>query len=89
MQAVRLMGGVFVFCFRIMSPSQRPTTIYRRPIFPLTIQALYEAKGNGHIRHELTETQRDTLVEAFNAGYFEVPREESLTGVSEQLTVSH
>lgn len=55
----------------------------------LTIHAIYEAKDDGHIQHGLTETQRDTLVAAFEADYFEVPRENSLTDLSEQLELSH
>ena len=55
----------------------------------LTIHAIYEAKDDGHIQHGLTETQRDTLVAAFEADYFEVPRENSLSDLSEQLELSH
>lgn len=57
--------------------------------FSLTIHAVYEAQDDGHIQYGLTETQRNTIVTAFNAGYFEVPREESLADMSNQLGVSH
>lgn len=55
----------------------------------LTIHTIYEAKDDGHIQYGFTETQRDTLVAAFEADYFEVPRENTLTDLSEQLELSH
>lgn len=61
----------------------------READFSLTIQAVYEEKDERHIQHGLTETQRDTLVAAFNRGFFEIPRENSLTDLSEQLELSH
>lgn len=57
--------------------------------FSLTVEAIYEAQGNGHIQHGLTEMQRETFVTAFEAGYFTVPREVTLTELSEQLGISH
>ncbi|WP_122090868.1 helix-turn-helix domain-containing protein [Halalkalicoccus subterraneus] len=57
--------------------------------FSLSIGAIYEAKDDGHIQHGLTETQHETIVAAFEAGYFTVPREVTQTELAEQLGLSH
>lgn len=57
--------------------------------FSLTVQAVYEATDDGHIQHGLTKTQRETIVAAFKAGYFTVPREVTLTEFAEQCGLSH
>lgn len=57
--------------------------------FSLTVRAIYEAKDDGHIQHGLTETQYETIVAAYEAGYFTVPREVTQTELAEQLEVSH
>lgn len=57
--------------------------------FSLSVGAIYEARDDGHIQHGLTETQRDTIVAAFEAGYFAVPRMVTQTELAEQLELSH
>lgn len=57
--------------------------------FTLKVEAIYEAVDDGHMQHGLTEIQRDTLVAAFEAGCFDVPREKSLSELSEDLGLSH
>lgn len=57
--------------------------------FSLTIGAIYEATDDGHIQHGLTETQRETIIAAFEAGYFTVPRTVTQTELAEQLGLSH
>lgn len=57
--------------------------------FSLTVRAIYEAQGTDHILHGLTDTQRETIVAAFEAGYFTVPRTVTQTELAEQLEVSH
>ncbi|MFC6906849.1 bacterio-opsin activator domain-containing protein [Halalkalicoccus tibetensis] len=57
--------------------------------FSLTVGAIYEATDDGHIQHGLTETQRETIVAAFEAGYFTVPRTVTQTELAEQLGLSH
>ncbi|MFC6906752.1 bacterio-opsin activator domain-containing protein [Halalkalicoccus tibetensis] len=57
--------------------------------FSLTVEAIYEATADGHIQYGLTETQRETIVAAFEAGYFEVPGEVTMTEFAEQLGLSH
>lgn len=41
------------------------------------------------MRYGLTEPQRDTIVTAYKAGYFEIPREVSLVDFAEQQGLSH
>lgn len=57
--------------------------------FSLSVGAIYEARDDGHIQHGLTETQRETIVAAFEAGYFTVPREVTQSELAEQLELSH
>lgn len=57
--------------------------------FSLRVGAIYEAVDDGHVQHGLTETQRETIVAAFEAGYFEVPRETSLSELGEEVDLSH
>lgn len=57
--------------------------------FSLTVRAIYEAQGTDYILHGLTEMQRETIVTAFNAGYFTVPRTVTQSELAEQLETSH
>ncbi|MFC7009142.1 helix-turn-helix domain-containing protein [Halalkalicoccus salilacus] len=41
------------------------------------------------MQYGLTERQRNTLVAAFEAGYFTVPRETSLSDLAERQDASH
>lgn len=57
--------------------------------FHFNVQAIYDAEETRHIHYGLTEKQRETMVAAFGAGYFDVPREVTLTEFAEQQQVSH
>jgi predicted DNA binding protein len=57
--------------------------------FQYEVQALYEAKGSCPHQTGLTDKQRDTLVAAFEAGCFDVPRETTLTKFAEEQNISH
>lgn len=57
--------------------------------FHFNVQAIYDAGGTRHIHYGLTKKQRETMVAAFEAGYFEVPREVTLTEFAEQQQLSH
>ncbi|MFC7009661.1 helix-turn-helix domain-containing protein [Halalkalicoccus salilacus] len=57
--------------------------------FRFDIKTIYGTEDPRGVEYELTETQRNTLVAAFEAGYFTVPRETSLTNLAEQLEASH
>lgn len=57
--------------------------------FRFDIKTIYGTEDPRGVEYGLTETQRNTLVAAFEAGYFTVPRETSLTNLAEQLEASH
>lgn len=44
--------------------------------------------GAPTVESELTRTQRDTLISAYEAGYFDIPREITLVDLAERLEVS-
>lgn len=86
-------GTVDGWNLRVLFPGRETlsaaNTYLQEAGFSLTIGAVYEARDDGHIQHGLTKTQRDTIVAAFEAGYFEVPRENSLSELSEVMNLSH
>ena len=55
------------------------------PIEITAIHSLLPAQGDGC---ELTETQREALVLAYERGYFDSPRTTSLTNVAEEIGIS-
>lgn len=57
--------------------------------FSVTVERIYEPRDGRHIQYGLTETQHDTLVAAFEAGHFEIPRRTTLSDLAEQLGLSH
>lgn len=59
--------------------------------YPITIHRLLssvEPRRLGYEEPALTAIQRETLVRAFEAGYFEIPREITLEELSEEFDVS-
>lgn len=57
--------------------------------FQFEVRAVYDADDPRHTHYGLTEIQRDTMVAALEAGYFDVPREVTLTEFAEQQDISH
>lgn len=57
--------------------------------FRFDVRAIYGAEDTRHIQHGLTEKQRDTMVAAFESGYFKVPRNVTMTEFAEQQDLSH
>ncbi|WP_408960752.1 helix-turn-helix domain-containing protein [Natrinema sp. 74] len=55
------------------------------PIEITAVHALLPIQGNGY---ELTDTQREALVLAYERGYFDSPREASLEDVAEELGIT-
>lgn len=55
----------------------------------LTVDSIYELDEQDHSEYGLTEAQHATLVEAKRMGYYDVPRNVSLSELSERLDVSH
>lgn len=61
----------------------------------LSVSELFDVIGNATVAHDfldscrkLTETERETLVAAAEAGYFETPREISLEDLADEFDVS-
>lgn len=85
-------GSVEGWRLRVLFPDHEALSeahdYLREAGFSLTIHVVYEATDDGHMQYGLTKMKRDTLVAAFNAGYFEVPRENQLADLSEQLDLS-
>lgn len=57
--------------------------------FTMEIRNIYQMEDNRHARFGLTEDQHETLIEAFDRGYFDVPREVTLNEFAEELGISH
>lgn len=55
----------------------------------LTVDSIYQLDEQDHSEYGLTEAQHATLVEAKRMGYYDVPRNVSLSELSERLDVSH
>jgi predicted DNA binding protein len=57
--------------------------------FQFDVQKIYGTEDTRRIQYGLTEKQRDTMIAAFEAGYFNVPREVTMTEFAEQQGLSH
>lgn len=55
----------------------------------VTIDAIRTVDADRSIRYGLTETQQRALVQAYEQGYFAVPRDVNLDTVAETLDISH
>lgn len=55
----------------------------------LTVDALYDFDGDRGSGHGLTKCQYESLLEADEMGYYDVPRDTTLSELAEQLDVSH
>ncbi|MFC6906707.1 bacterio-opsin activator domain-containing protein [Halalkalicoccus tibetensis] len=86
-------GSVDSWSLRVLFPDREALSeahdYLQEAGFSLTVGAIYEATDDGHIQHGLIETQRETIVAAFEAGYFTVPRSVTQTELAEQLGLSH
>ena len=79
--------------FRLQGPDRENLSAFRETLrerdVPVTIRRVWNPKVTNEDRYELTTKQRETLELAFEAGYFEVPRDASLTDLGEMLDISH
>lgn len=57
--------------------------------FSLEITRIYDAEGRRRKQFDLTEKQREALVAAFEAGYYNVPRAISQEMLADDLGISH
>ncbi len=67
----------------------RPYDAANEAGYRFDVREIYGAEDTRHIQHGLTEKQRDTMVAAFEAGYFEVPRKVTLSEFAEHQGLSH
>lgn len=54
----------------------------------MTVDSIYELSDSTPVQ-ALTDSQRRTLESALSGGYYEIPRETSLTDLSDEIGVSH
>ncbi|MHC3439954.1 helix-turn-helix domain-containing protein [Natrialbaceae archaeon A-gly3] len=57
--------------------------------FSVTVVRMASVEGTGGVHSTLTETQYETVVAAYEHGYFDVPREVTLRELAAELEVSH
>ena len=55
----------------------------------IDIRKIHQLDEGRTSRYGLTDAQHETLVEAFDQGYYEIPREMDLEALSDRLGVSH
>lgn len=55
----------------------------------LTVDSIYSLDNNDNSRFGLTESQYTTLMEAREMGYYDVPREATMSELADALDVSH
>jgi predicted DNA binding protein len=78
--------------FEVRGESQETMAEFREdcqkndiPIDITAVHAMLPIKGEGY---ELTETQREALVLAYERGYFDTPREASLEEIADELGIT-
>ncbi|MFC4988423.1 bacterio-opsin activator domain-containing protein [Saliphagus infecundisoli] len=55
----------------------------------MDIYTIYNVDDGRKGRFGLTDSQQDTLLSAFERGYYEIPRDTSMTELAEEMDVSH
>ncbi|MFC4246323.1 helix-turn-helix domain-containing protein [Natribaculum luteum] len=55
----------------------------------LDIEKIHELNEDRHGRYGLTDAQHETLVTALQRGYYQIPREVDMEGLSDELGISH
>lgn len=55
----------------------------------MDVRSIYQLDDGREGRFGLTDEQQDTLVAAYERGYFDVPREITLTDLADELDISH
>ncbi|KYH26492.1 HTH DNA binding domain protein [Halalkalicoccus paucihalophilus] len=79
--------------FRLMCPEHHSLSeIYafcEENGLTLSVDAIYEPDSSDGSEHGLTDSQHASLVKAKEMGYYDVPREVSLSDLSDALGVSH
>lgn len=53
------------------------------------MERIYGLDSLSRVRHNLIDEQHDTLIEAIECGYYDIPRETNLEEFSDRLGLSH
>ncbi|SDQ58564.1 helix-turn-helix domain-containing protein [Natronobacterium texcoconense] len=77
---------------RARAPSREALYAYRDSCLErnvgFRVKRIYQEKERATDRYGITESQREALLAAFEAGYFAVPRDTSLSDISAELGIS-
>ena len=57
--------------------------------FTLDVKRIYDVEGIEQARYDLTEQQYETLIEAAEKGYYDIPREITTADLATDLDISH
>ncbi|WP_129114994.1 helix-turn-helix domain-containing protein [Halegenticoccus tardaugens] len=57
--------------------------------FSLQVASIYDLDDRNHGQYGLTSEQHESLVTAAESGYYDIPREATLSDVAEELEISH
>jgi predicted DNA binding protein len=78
--------------FRMRFPNREATSRFREACdergLSYDVRRIYSLSELPARQHDLTDEQREALVAAFEAGYFRVPRDVSLSELAEDLDIS-
>lgn len=55
----------------------------------IDLQRIHRLDENRHGRFGLTDAQHETLIQALDRGYYEIPRKVDMEGLSNELEISH
>lgn len=79
--------------FRLLFPTQEALSeVYeqlQQDRFTLDVIRIYQAEESEGGASLLTENQQETVIEAFERGYYAVPRETSLNEFADSMEISH
>lgn len=79
--------------FQVMCPEHETVaTIYNSCTdkgLSLTVDMIYECAGSAQLTYGLTDIQRTSLTTARELGYYDIPRDISLSELADELGVSH
>lgn len=87
------LGSGREWTLRVLCPSRETCsqihTVCKEYNLSVTLDAIRTVDGDYSLQHGLTEAQHTALVQAYEMGYFTVPREVDLQTVADELAISH
>lgn len=86
-------GGTDCWFFRLLYPTHeslsRSYEECRQEGLAVDVIRIYQAKDGDDGTSLLTENQQETVIEAFDRGYYDIPRQTTLGGLAESRGTSH